>query len=184
MTEDFEYSTNADSTISIGLSGTATNGFTSSGTLTITNSIGTNSGFTVGQGTLRYVQSHMYYQEYQDNGAAACPPNGPYKVQADHDAGDSFLESFASVPARNPYGDCSDDPYGLATVQKGGHFQSDRGRAETITSAQQWLGFTFSSTSGFSNDLYDNYLNQTSGNQSVCGTTYMPNVQTVYNNTW
>jgi hypothetical protein len=187
VTEGFEYQNSADSTVTLGISETAGSGFYGDGTVSITNSIGTDSGFTAGQGTRRYVQSHMYYQEYTSDGNAACPTPANYRIQAVQDAGDSFLENSASEPSASPYGGCSpgEDPYGNDTLQaETGYFDTDKGTAETISDAQKWLGFTFGSTSGFSSNLYDKYANKTSGDQYVCGTYYMPDVPTVYNNTW
>jgi hypothetical protein len=185
MTDAFEYQNYSDTTETVGLSWSSASGYSVDGSVSITNSIGTDSGFTAGEATLRYVQSHMYYQQYYNNGAASCPA-GTYKVEAVQDAGDSFLESSASEPARNPYtnGCLGDTTYGYATIPVTGYFNSDKGTAETISSAQNWSGFEFSTTSGFSTDLYDDYHNGTSGNVYVCGQGYMPDVPNLYNNTW
>jgi len=188
MKEEFKYSNNADSTVSVGFSTTSpTGGYAFDGNVSITNSIGTNSGFTVGQGTSRFVDSHMYYQRYEDNGAAACPHGGvtAYKTQAVQNAGDSWYDTGTNQPVRNPYGGCAGkDPYGYATVAKGGYFNSDRGTAEQMFSAATWYGFGFETQSGFSSDLFDQYDNNTSGNQQVCGAGSMPDVPILYNNTW
>ncbi len=186
MTEDFDFQNRADSTVSVGLSGSSASGFSGVGSDSVTNSIGTDSGFTTPRATVRYVQTHMYYQEYQSNQAASCGNNSLHEIKAISDVGDSFEENTASEPQKNPYGGCNNsaDPYGYATINSDGHFNQDTGTAETITDAQKWLGFTFGTTSGFSSDLIDYYHNNTSGDVYLCGTTYMPDVPILYNNTW
>lgn len=78
------------------------------------------------------------------------------------------------------------DPYGYATVPVNGYFNIDRARALTISSAQSWLSYEFSTTSGFSTDLYDQYNNHVASGAStyICGTTYMPDVPNIYNGDW
>ena len=189
MTEDFKYGTNADSSVSVGFStGGAGGPWSFDGSVQISNSIGTNSGFTVGNATSNWVDSHMYYSEYEDNAAAGCPGGAVtgWKVQDESDAGDSWEDTGTTQPLRNPYGGCAgNDPYGYATIQaKTGFFNSDKSHAEQIFAAATAFGFGFQAQSGFSTDLYDQYNNTTSGDQQLCGGAQMPNVPILYNNTW
>jgi hypothetical protein len=103
MSDKFEYTNRADSTISIGLSASPTSGFQFSGTGKVTNSIGTDAGFTAGPGTVSFVDSHFYYQRYIDNEVPACPENGPYKIQAVKAVGDAFKEMSSHHPRNNPF---------------------------------------------------------------------------------
>jgi hypothetical protein len=167
MTEEFSYGTEADSSISVGISVDVSSNFTSSGTITLSNSISTKAGFTASEGTVQHVLSQIYYQEYKDNGAPACEPDAVYKVE----------------PAENPYGTCTSDPYGYVTVQaKTGTWGSDFGQAETEGAATTIYGMNFAATSGYSKDLYDNYTNGTPGSQFLCGTNNMPDVRVIFNN--
>jgi hypothetical protein len=181
MSEDFDYGTNADSTISVGVSPNPGSNFTGSGTLTITNSIGTDAGFTASAGTVQHVLTQVYYQEYQDNGADSCNPNATYKVEPASATGSAFLGT-TDPPAGPPYGTCTADPYGYVTVQANtGHWGADFGTAETENVAMTLWGMNYAATSGYSSTLYDNYHNNTPHNQSLCGTDYMPDVHTIYN---
>ncbi len=182
MTEDFNYGTNADSTISVGVSKDVSSNFTASGTLTLSNPISTSAGFTAGEGTVQHVLSQIYFQEYKDNGAPACNSNQVYKTEPAGATGSAFL-STATPPAENPYGTCTSDPYGYVTVQaKTGHWGSDFGTAETENVATTFYGMNFAATSGYSTDLYDEYHNGTPGSQFLCGTNNMPDVHVLFNN--
>jgi hypothetical protein len=182
MTEEFSYGTEADSSISVGISVDVSSNFTSSGTITLSNSISTKAGFTASEGTVQHVLSQIYYQEYKDNGAPACEPDAVYKVEPAGATGSAFL-STATPPAENPYGTCTSDPYGYVTVQaKTGTWGSDFGQAETEGAATTIYGMNFAATSGYSKDLYDNYTNGTPGSQFLCGTNNMPDVRVIFNN--
>jgi hypothetical protein len=187
MTEGFDYQNNADTSISVGLSWSTDSGYSQDGSITLTNSIGTDSGFTADRATAEYVQSDIFDQKYENNGGADCP-GGLYKIQGVDAVGDSYPETDGYSPAKNPIsGGCIDAPaqYGNAKVPTGGYYDSDRGTAETMSYAQNWFGFSFTTTSGFSSDLYDNYHNGTSGMVYVCGYQQVPNVAKIlYNNTW
>lgn len=96
------------------------------------------------------------------------------------------MDTGTSQPAHNPYGGCAGkDPYGYDYINgNGGTFNSDKSKSESISGAFSWYGFRFSAQTGFTSYIYDDYYNGTSGNQQLCGTNYMPDVQILYNNTW
>lgn len=181
MTETFEYGTNADTTISIGVSADSGSGYSDDGTVTISNSIGTDAGFTAGNGTRQHADTQMYYQRYS-NEFGGCSTN--YLMEDVGATGSAFLGT-GSVPGADPYGTCTDDPYGYATIAaNNGTYSADRAHAETESTAATLFGFNFSASSGYSSTLFDHYKNTTPNNQTLCGTNYMPGVKTIFNNTW
>lgn len=180
LTLRFEYHTQADTTLSVGESETGEKGWTASGSVTVTNSMGSNGGFTVGDGVLFYVDGHMYYQKYA--GTYDCPK--PFKVQVDHAAGDAFEGD--QNPKPNPYGGCygKTDPFGSVELNPHGYFDSDHSTAAGYDGAATVWGFSFSGHTGFTKDIEENYTNNDSDNQYLCGTTYMPGVPIIYSDIW
>jgi hypothetical protein len=181
MTVRWTYNTQADTTVNVGISNTASSGYAQS-TLTAiaNNSIGTNSGYTSGPGeTLLYADGHMYYQQYENNGGDGCPP-WLFKTQVDHAAGDSFPGTIP--PSANPYLGCAGfDPNGFATVaSNGGNFDSDRAQGYTEGAGVTFFGVSLGATTGFTSDIHHDYQNGTNGNQYVCGNAPMPNVPIIY----
>jgi hypothetical protein len=186
----WDYGVTADTTASVGYSNSSDKGWTIQGSYTSTNTIGANSGFTkTGRMLLRFVDGDAYFQRYQGD-SKACPYK--YKNKLDHMVGDSWLaptgtntKKVKKHPKANPYGGClkSKDPYGNARVVPGDHYGSDRDQAATIDIAGTVFGFSFDQSTGFSNDIHENYSNNNRHTTVyVCGTNYMPNVPIEYNN--
>jgi hypothetical protein len=104
------------------------------------------------------------------------------QVRAVSAVGDAF-QGFRQ-PAANPYGGClsGQDPYGHAVADPGGGvFDSDRGTALSYSGIANLFGFQFGGGTGFSNDIYQDYINNSAYIQYYCGTGYMPNVAVIYN---
>ncbi|HET7012437.1 MAG TPA: hypothetical protein VFI65_00900 [Streptosporangiaceae bacterium] len=182
MSDKFEYANHADSSITIGLSASPTSDFKAEGSGKVTNSIGTDSGFTSGPGTVIFVDAHFYYQRYIDNEVPACPETGPYKIQAVHAVGDTLQEK-SKHPKGNPYHGCAHDPHGFATIHGvTGTYARDIGKAATYSAAATWLGFSFTATTGFTTDIRHKYINKSHHSQLLCGTKEMPDVPIIYNN--
>lgn len=185
LTLEWDYGTQADTTMTVGESLSAKGGFSASGTFTVTNSIGTDSGFSVSnQHDLRYAGGQGYLQRYHRS--AFC--GKPYKVQLDHMVGNSWLagtgKRHKTHPKGNPYHGClsSNDPWGNAKVKSGTHFSSDRARATTLTAAANAYAFSFSASTGFTKHIHHNFINHSGQTVYLCGKGYMPNVPTLYNN--
>ena len=177
-TDKYEFVNQADSTISVGFSGAPGSGFSAGGSITLTNSMGTNGGFTAGPGTIKYVDGHIYYQRYQNNGAADCPPD-LYKAQAENVVGDAY--EGTNSPKPNPWGNCSNDPHGLAKMQShGGFFDTDLGKAEGYSGIATVWGFGFSGSTGFTTDIKHNYSDNGTVDMYVCGSKAMPDVPVLY----
>jgi hypothetical protein len=181
-TDTFTYVVQADSNITVGISYSTTGGsFSTSGSVQISNHFSGTGSFPNGPGTLIYANGHFYYQQYNSNGAPGC--GGVLRqVRAVSAVGDAF-QGFRQ-PAANPYGGClsGQDPYGYAEADTGGGtFDSDRGTALSYSGIANLFGFQFGGSTGFSNDIYQDYTNNSAYIQYYCGTGYMPNVAVIYN---
>jgi hypothetical protein len=178
-TDTFKYVVQADSSISVGISATDGN-FGADGSAQVSNTFSGSGSFNNGAGTLIYANADFYYQKYSNNGSVACG-TARYKVQAASAVGDAFQGIHA--PPSNPYGSChANDPNGYAQASSGGGtFDSDRGRASSYTGIATVFGFSFGGTTGFSNDIYQDYTNNSSKTQYYCGASTMPDVAVIYN---
>lgn len=185
LTMAWDYGTEADTTMSIGYSFTASGDWSTNGTYTATNTIGSDSGFSAtDRHDLRYIDGQAYFQRYQRNSLCG----KPYKNELDHVVGNSWIAGtgrhHSIHPQANPYHGCliSDDPYGNARVKPGTHFSSDRATASTISHAASAFGFSFSQSTGFTSHIHHDYINHSRETVYVCGKGYMPDVPTLYNN--
>lgn len=179
VNETFEYHTQEDTTLSVGYSESAGSGYSGHGSLTISGSMAGSGSFPVTPETLRYADGDMYYQRYEFIPGIECDPQG-FKVQVDHAIGDAFLGSQS--PAPNPYLGCRGyDPHGYAHLNpKGGIFSTDRSRALSYSADATIFGFNFGGSTGFTNDIYQSYVNHSAGAQYVCGTASMPDTPVIY----
>lgn len=176
-TDTYQYKVQADSTISVGLQGTS-GSFTTSGSVKITNSFSGSGSFPNGPGTLIYANGDFYYQKYDGNSPTLC--GGTAQVRATSAVGDAFQGT--RQPAANPYGSCLNDPNGFARADKGGGtFNSDRGTALEYSGIANIWGYQFGGSTGFSNDIYQDYTNNSSVEQYYCGTSQMPDSPVIYN---
>jgi hypothetical protein len=185
LTLAWDYGTEADTTMSVGYSLSPDGNYNTQGTYTATNSIATDSGFSVGDKTrLRYVDGQAYFQRYWEN--SLCPGK-PYRLQLDHMVGNSYLAGVGKyhtiAPKPNPYHGClkSQDPWGNAAVYPGTHYSSDRSRAITFNAGVTVYGFTFSQSTGYTKNINADYQNGSHGITYVCGKGYMPDVPVIYN---
>jgi len=181
----WDYGTKADTTMSVGYSESANGDFTSQGTYTVTNSIGTDSGFSArDKHYLRYIDGQAYFQRYSRSSLCV----KPYKLQLDHMVGNSWIAPTGKKhkihPKANPYHGClrSDDPFGNAQVHPGAHFSSDRARAASLSGAASLFGFSFAESTGYTSDINHDYVNNTRQVVYLCGKGNMPNVPILYNN--
>lgn len=177
----FDYSTSADSTFGIGVSASPFTGYTASGTYTITNTIGGDGGFSEGPKFNRFVLGHFYRQKFKGNPQAACNPYEAYLVKAVSDAFPAPKKM--RTPAKDPFGRCSRDPHGLATMAaRTGHFSSDRSVAATISAAAMILDLSVSGSTGFTDGIHTAYQNHSKGQEYVCGNKQLPNAPKLWSN--
>jgi hypothetical protein len=182
----WDYGTEADTTMSVGYSDSPNKNWTLSGTYTATNSLGTDSGFTIrNMRARRFVVGQAYFQRWRKTEGCV---ERTYRDQLDHMAGSSWMGGTGPhhniVPPPNPYNGCltRNDPFGNDQVPPGGHFSSDRDTAATLTAATTAYGMTFSATTGFTTHIHHDYLNLSRETVYVCGQDYMPDVPTIFNN--
>jgi hypothetical protein len=181
MSDTYEYDTQADSTITIGFSESSPTGpWSASGSLTITNSMGTSGGWTAGRSTVIYADAHIYYQRYRSNDAQLCFGR-VWRTQADHAAGDAFPGTRR--PPGIPYqGGCRHDPNGYDTVtEHRGFWNSDTSKAAGYGGIASAWGFSFGGSTGFTKHIKDNYVNHSGVRTYVCGKARMPYVPIIYN---
>lgn len=109
--------------------------------------------------TRSYIDGQAYWQRYKANDSMACPQHKHFNNTLDHMVGTSLLGPHkkhhrARHPKANPYyGGCLSDPHGKATVVPGSSFHSDRGQDVTLSGAATIFGFTFTETTGFTNNI-------------------------------
>jgi len=151
----YEDITTADNSISVGYSGSGDNGsFTGDGTLTLSNSIGTDGYINRGSGYHKNVRGHIYYDEVQFY-AGTCPYGYGYYIFPESSVGD-VTDGVDDAPV-NPYGSCGADPNGDATVGPNGGWGRDRSSARTYDGATNILGFSISSENGFTTDVNESW---------------------------
>ena len=177
------YRTTADSTFGVGVSNSSpTGGYSASGSLTVTNSIGTSSGFSEGPGFNGYVDSNFYRQTYQSNMYFGHPLCGDrWMTRFVSAVGDSYPGPYS--PPRDPYGTCWSDPYGKAKVPpKTGVFSADRGRATNYGGAANIFGLSVNGQTGYTNNIHIDYANHSGLWEYVCGNGYMSNPPILWSN--
>jgi hypothetical protein len=180
---DWEYSSEADSTFGVGVSNNPTKHFSEAGSFTITNSISGSGGFTAGAGFNRFIYGHFYRQRYA--GTAPQPfCSYHYKVKFVKSVGDAFSASAAAKhPPIDQYGQCSDDPNGVATMNPHtGHWDSDRGKAKTYSSAATIFNLSVSGSTGYTDDIHISYTNNTKHLEYVCGNAQLPDAPILWSN--
>ncbi len=168
---DWDYSTAADSTFGVAVSGNLAKHYSVSGSFTITNSLGGAGGFGAGPGFDRYVYGHFYRQRYLSNSDLQGHPicGHRYKAYYPTAVGDSYPQG-KKKPALDPYGRCKRDPYGLAEMApKTGHWDADRGHATTYSSAATIYDVTVSGQTGYTSDITITYHNHSKLTEYVCG---------------
>jgi hypothetical protein len=182
----WDYGTEADTTMSVGYSDSPDKNWTISGTYTATNSLGTDSGFTIkNMRARRFAVGQAYFQRWKKT--VGCVER-TYRNELDHMAGSSWMAGtgahHSAVPPPNPYNGCltSEDPYGNDRIPPNGHFNSDRDTAATLTAATTAYGMSFSATTGFTSYIHHDYVNDSRETVYVCGHGYMPDVPTIFNN--
>lgn len=185
MSMRFVYSYQADSTLSVGVS--IDNGpWSDDGSVTLTNHFSGSGGYSEptgpGVGYVGYAADHMYFAEYINNGAAACP-GLQYMTQVASSTGDAY--AGAGAPPMNPWRTCHRDPGGFVTIQgPGGWFDADRGTGVNLSDAASAFGFTFGGHTGYSTNIYDDYTNNSGISTYLCGAGQMPDVPVIYNTTY
>jgi hypothetical protein len=129
-----------------------------------------------------YVDTDMYYQEYQSNFSGECGGEN-YMIQADHSGGTAFPGT--NTPPVNPFGGCTHDTqWGYDhLVGGGGTFSSDLGTAQDYSRIASIFGFNFGGHTGFTTNITHDYSNTGSATTYLCGTGYMPDVPVLYNTT-
>jgi hypothetical protein len=181
MSDTYEYGTQADSSITIGFSETSPTGpWSTSGSLTVNNSMGASGGWTAGRSTVIYANGHIYYQRYRSNDAQLCFGR-IWRNQADHAAGDAFPGTRR--PPGIPYqGGCTHDPHGFGTVPAHtGFWNSDTSKAAGYGGIASAWGFSFGGSTGFTKYIKDTYRDHGSVKTYVCGSASMPGVPIIYN---
>jgi hypothetical protein len=171
------YNTQADSTFGVGVSASATSGYSVDGSFTVTNTIGSSGGFTGGPGFNRYVDGHFYRQRYISDGFCG----HLYKAKIVSAVGDSYAGT--NKPPTDPYGRCGNDPNGLAAMDaNGGFYGSDRGRATDYSGAASIYNLSVSGRTGYTDDIHIDYTNNSSGTEYVCGNGELPHAPIMWSN--
>jgi len=178
----WHYALTADNEFSVGVGSDGTN-WSASGTFTVNNSIGADSGFTRGRGYYMYVNGHEYYGKYHNTTGLTGVCHYLYMTQATSSAGDSY--DGVNQPATNPWGSCHDDPYGLATVAHGGYYDKDFSKAVHYGGVASVFGFTVSGRTGYTHNIHIGLRNtNATTNTYACGRGQMPYVPVIYNSAW
>jgi hypothetical protein len=171
----FTYKTQADSTLSVGLSTDGKN-YSASGSVTVSNSLGASGGYTEGKGTLTYAHDNMYFGHYIGS-YWSCGASD--KVQATKSTGDSFPGS--GTPPGAPWSTCHDDPNGYAKIAANGFWDVDRAKAVHYDAVATAFNFTVSGRTGYTDGIHIKLTNNGSQPTFACGTAQMPDVPIVYN---
>ncbi|MGO9161495.1 MAG: hypothetical protein ACLP7J_12405 [Streptosporangiaceae bacterium] len=179
----WNYSTEADSTFGVGVSGSLTANYSGDGSLTITNSIGASGGFTAGADFNRFVYGHFYRQRYESDMYLGHPICGHrYKTEYTTAVGDSYPQG-TKKPGKDPYGRCSRDPYGLARMRAhGGYYDSDRGHATKYSGAAAMFNISVSGQTGYTNDIHIDLANNSSRTEYACGNADLPDAPKLWSN--
>lgn len=153
----YTYDQHADSTFEVGVS--ATDGqFSAGGTVTITNSTGTNASLTRA-GFLDYIDAHYDYVLQKDVGTASfC---GEYRVMAV--AWDGDVIPGSNQPPTNPYGSCRADPWGYVQLPGGATWTHTSSTGVDYGTVANVFGFNDSGHTGYSTSNAFTYNNPGGG---------------------
>ena len=178
MTARYYYENYADSTITTGFSSSNSN-FQAGGTVSVTNSIGTNASTAEAAGQHNFIGSHLMYGDFLVS-SAYC---GSFYAVMSYDAiGDVYQNSQAP---ENPWGSCAADPYsGVATVSaNGGTYGTHSQTAEEYSAIASAFGFTFGGSTGYSSSIDIEWHNNGTVATYVCGNNNVANLASIlYNN--
>jgi hypothetical protein len=176
----WHYAVTADNEFSIGVSQNGTD-WSASGTDTVSNSIGADSGFSRGQGYYMYVNGHEYYGKYHNTTGLTGICHYLYMTHATSSAGDSY--DGLNHPATNPWGSCHDDPYGFVTIaHDGGYYDKSFSHAVHYNGVATVYGFTVGGRTGYTKNIHIGLRNDNPTlNTYACGRGQMPNVPVIYN---
>ena len=170
VSDRFEFGSQNDLTITVGLSASDPDGdFSASGTITLTNSMKAGGGTTFPAGPVQYVDDHMIYQEYQGDGdtCPGWPLTTPYKIQAVGSEDDVFHGT--NTPGVNPWGGCLNDPL-HAELPPHSYWNHDLSKSEYYNGIASWFGFTFGGSDGFTTDVLHYYSSTVSSPTTyICG---------------
>jgi hypothetical protein len=180
MSGTFTWHDQTDSDFSVGLSA-AGSGWTTSGTFTLSESIGTNADFTDAAGDRDYANDTMYYGKFENNGAASCP-GLQYKTHVIHSAGDIFRGT--NTPGPLPYSSCHADPHGYSVIAYSGNWAKDQSTAVHYGTVASAFGYTFNGHTGYTSGIEIHLHDNGSSNTYACGTADMPNVPIVYSRSY
>jgi hypothetical protein len=171
----FTYHTQADSSLSVGLSTDGTT-YSASGSVTVSNSLAATGGYTTDAGSLTYAHDDMYYGHYTGS-YWSCGATD--KVQATKSTGDAFPGS--GTPPGAPWSSCHNDPNGYAKIAANGSWDVDRARAVSYSAVATAVNFTVSGHTGYTDGIHIKLTNNGSQPTYACGTAQMPDVPIVYN---
>jgi len=180
----WDYSTQADSTFGVAVSGQVSKHYKVDGSFTITQTFSGDGGFTAGPGFNRFVYGHFYRQRYISDmflGKPICGHN--YKTYFPSTVGDSYPHGTRK-PSTDPYrGGCAHDPHGLAEMSpRTGHYGADRGRATNYSLAATIYNVTVSGQTGYTNDIHIGYMNHSGLTEYVCGNADLPDSPILWSN--
>jgi hypothetical protein len=158
VADTFEFRTENDQTISWGVTATGpTSGWLVGGTESLTNSLRAGGGQTFGPGTVSYVTTTGYYQEYRGIGVSGGCDGFDDAFRTDEVGTSDVVDSGSGKPARSPYkGGCVNDPL-KTPLQKNSTWYYDDGLAKTYGDAATAFGFSFSDSDGFTMDVEHSY---------------------------
>jgi hypothetical protein len=176
MSAVYKYITTADSTLTSGVSSNNST-WSASGNVEVTNSIGTTGSLTGGEGYRWYVNSHVYYGDYEII-SATC---GNFYVTEAYDAvGDVFQGT--NQPGSNPWGTCGADPNGKATISPhGGTYGTDSQTSIDYSAVASAFGFTFGGSTGYSTTNSILWTNSGSSATYACGSSTPNQSPVLYN---
>jgi hypothetical protein len=171
VADTFEFRTENDQTISWGVTATGpTSGWSVGGTESLTNSLRAGGGQTFGPGTVAYVTTTGYYQEYRGIGVSGGCDGFDDAFRTDEVGTSDVVDHGSGKPAGNPYqGGCANDPL-KTPLQKDSTWYYNDGQAKTYGDAATAFGFSFSDSDGFTMDVEHSYA--TSGDSPtvwLCG---------------
>jgi len=178
----WHYAVTADNEFSVGVGQDGTH-WSASGTDTVSNSIGADSGFPRGGGYYLYVNGHEYFGKYHNTTGLTGVCHDLYMTHATSSAGDSY--DGLNHPATNPWGECHSDPYGLVTIAHGGGtYDKDFSHAIHYGGVATVYGFTVGGRTGYTHNIHIGLQNNGTTNTYACGRGQMPGVPVLYNNPW
>jgi len=162
----YYYNTQADSTMTVGVGGTGS-GYSASGSVGVSNSIGSGGYTSHTDGWIRYADDHMNYEKDKwlsgtDNSLCA------YHIYPYSSNGDAY--DGTNSPSGNPWGNCHSAPY-YGRIDPGGGWDGLNSTAKT----QGWSfsAFNVFEGSGHTGYITTNRISYHNGNASnptfVCG---------------